>query len=68
MELLERDAALRELDVALGNAVQGDGRIALVSGEAGIGKTALAEQFARQRGATVRVPWGARTEQLIGQQ
>jgi predicted ATPase len=50
MELLERDAALGELDAALRDAT---------GGEAGIGKSALVECFVRRRGADVRVLWGA---------
>lgn len=49
MDLLEREAAWRELDAALNDAAAGQGRVALVSGEAGIGKTVLVEQFARAR-------------------
>jgi predicted ATPase len=59
MELLERETQLRELEAALHDAVNGAGRLALVSGEAGIGKTALVERFAPERRADVRVLWGA---------
>jgi predicted ATPase/DNA-binding CsgD family transcriptional regulator len=59
MRLLERDAYLRELEVALKDAVCGAGRLVLISGEAGIGKTSLVEQFVRGRGEVVRVLWGA---------
>ncbi len=45
MELLERDAPLRSLGDSLREARTGVGRIALVCGEAGIGKTALVETF-----------------------
>jgi DNA-binding CsgD family transcriptional regulator/tetratricopeptide (TPR) repeat protein len=58
MELLERDSFLRKLDVALKEAVAGQGSIALVSGEAGIGKTSLIEHFTRSHQNTVRVLWG----------
>ena len=37
MELLEREACLRELDALLKDVAAGQGRVALVSGEAGIG-------------------------------
>ena len=45
MDLLERDEYLSALDEALRQAASGRGRIALISGEAGIGKTALVERF-----------------------
>jgi hypothetical protein len=57
MDLLERDVALRELDAALGDTARGEGRAALVSGEAGIDKTALVERFPRGQSGAVRVLW-----------
>jgi predicted ATPase len=39
--LLERDGALSTLDAAFGAVVAGRGQLALVSGEAGIGKSSL---------------------------
>src|SRR5262245_35208803 len=59
MELLERDRALCQLDAALKDATAGQGRIVLVSGEAGIGKTALIERFIARHRASTRVLWGA---------
>jgi DNA-binding CsgD family transcriptional regulator len=59
MELLEREGPLRELETALKYAQQGEGRLALVSGEAGIGKTALIQRFLQNHRTTVRVLWGA---------
>src|SRR5262245_52106016 len=60
MSLLERDVALGELDTELSDTTQGlGGRIVLVSGEAGIGKTALVEHFARWCSRTHRVLSGA---------
>jgi predicted ATPase len=59
MDLLERDAALTDLHAALDHAIRGEGHVALVSGEAGVGKTSLVERFARERRASMRVLWGA---------
>ncbi len=58
MELLERDSFLQTLAEYAGEARQGDGRLVLVSGESGIGKTALVETF-EQRTKGVRWLWGA---------
>lgn len=58
MQLLERDSFLHELDAALKEVVAGQGRVALVSGEAGIGKTSLLEHFARTHENSVRILWG----------
>jgi DNA-binding CsgD family transcriptional regulator len=57
--LYEREDALRELDAAQTGALAGGGRIVLIGGEAGIGKTALVEAFTRWRPNTVRLLWGA---------
>jgi DNA-binding CsgD family transcriptional regulator/tetratricopeptide (TPR) repeat protein len=54
MELLERERDLTTLAAALAAARAGQGRMALVSGEAGIGKTSFVEHFAAQaRGVLV---------------
>lgn len=45
MDLLERENQLSVLDAALSDTRAGHGRVALVSGEAGIGKTALLRAF-----------------------
>ena len=50
MDLLERDAALAALGEALACAARGEGRMVSVSGEPGIGKTALVRRFARDLG------------------
>ncbi len=58
MELLERASFLQTLAEYAGEARQGDGRLVLVSGESGIGKTALVEVF-QQRTKGARWLWGA---------
>ncbi|WP_420640825.1 ATP-binding protein [Candidatus Leptofilum sp.] len=59
MELLEREASLQALQTVLAEATAGNGRIALVSGEAGIGKTSLVEQFAAKCPKSAQQYWGA---------
>jgi DNA-binding CsgD family transcriptional regulator len=57
LKLLERESVLQSLGEALAEAHAGRGRTVLVSGEAGIGKTALVAEFAASRSDT-RVLWG----------
>lgn len=61
--LLERERELAALAALLGEIATGHGRIALVTGEAGIGKTSLVERFLaqarEQRHSPTRVLWGA---------
>jgi DNA-binding CsgD family transcriptional regulator/Tfp pilus assembly protein PilF len=57
--LLERQAYLDALDETLRDAAESGGRIVLVSGEAGIGKTSLLEQFESVHRKTHAVLWGA---------
>ena len=60
MELLERSAFLRTLAEYAGEARRGDGRLVLVSGESGMGKTVLLEAF-QQRLPGARWLWGGAT-------
>lgn len=46
MMLLERQPQLQQMDALLADATGGRGRVVVVSGEAGAGKTALVEAFA----------------------
>jgi predicted ATPase len=57
--LLEREDSLAILRNALADVELGSGRIALVAGEAGIGKTSLVRQFADEQADRVRVLWAA---------
>src|ERR687888_574562 len=57
--LVGRDAALAVLRAALQGAARGRGELVLLAGEAGIGKTALAAELARQADAAgALVLWG----------
>ncbi len=58
MELLERETFLQALNAAFDEAAAGNGRIALVYGEAGIGKTSLVERFAAECPGPVQLFWG----------
>src|SRR5215831_15382633 len=63
MNLLERDHELATLHAQLEKCVIDHGQIALVSGEAGIGKTTLVERFLAQarerRQPPIPVLWAA---------
>jgi DNA-binding CsgD family transcriptional regulator/tetratricopeptide (TPR) repeat protein len=59
MELLERDEFLSELNDLLQSAIRGSGQIAVISGDAGIGKTSLVEFFTGQHKDTAKIYWGA---------
>ncbi|MFW6034127.1 MAG: ATP-binding protein [bacterium] len=56
--LLERHTQLAALAAAHRDAVSGQGGVVLVSGEAGIGKTALVRSFAAAADADADVRWG----------
>jgi ATP/maltotriose-dependent transcriptional regulator MalT len=57
MEVLERDGFLEQLDDLLAQASIGRGRLVVIRGEAGIGKTTLVEAFTA--GRSKRVLWGS---------
>src|SRR5688500_4946948 len=59
MDLVERETQLAALGEHLDAAVAGRGRLALVGGEAGVGKTSLVRAFAEERGGDVRFAWCA---------
>jgi DNA-binding CsgD family transcriptional regulator/tetratricopeptide (TPR) repeat protein len=58
VELLERDQLIATLQGLLEDASSGNGRLALVSGEAGAGKSALLRHFADLASVRAQVLWG----------
>jgi DNA-binding CsgD family transcriptional regulator/tetratricopeptide (TPR) repeat protein len=59
MKLLERETAFRRLKEWMDAAARGAGGLAFVSGEAGVGKTALLRTFAQAVEGISRVAFGA---------
>ncbi|TME11204.1 MAG: hypothetical protein E6I65_06945 [Chloroflexi bacterium] len=57
-QLVERDDALATLRGSLDEAAAGTGRIVLIRGEAGIGKTTLLKAFVEDCPSDVDVAWG----------
>src|SRR5262245_24670998 len=55
MELIERGAYLAAFGEHLATAVAGHGRLVLVGGEAGVGKTSLVRAFAAEQAGKTRV-------------
>src|SRR5262249_42567757 len=58
MDLLERAEFFEQLQDTLAEVRHGHGRVALVTGEAGIGKTSLVDQFTQGQKNGCRVLWG----------
>jgi DNA-binding CsgD family transcriptional regulator/tetratricopeptide (TPR) repeat protein len=60
VELLERSGQLSALAASLDDVIaQGAGRLVLVGGEAGVGKTVLLHAFCDDRRPSARILWGA---------
>jgi DNA-binding CsgD family transcriptional regulator len=59
MDLLEREQQLQALNGWFAAAAAGSGCVALLIGEAGIGKTSLLRNFADAHAGAARVLWGA---------
>jgi DNA-binding CsgD family transcriptional regulator/tetratricopeptide (TPR) repeat protein len=59
MRLIERGTYLAALGEHLGSAAAAHGRLVVVSGEAGVGKTSLVRAFAEEQSEHARIAWGA---------
>ncbi|HET6642720.1 MAG TPA: AAA family ATPase [Gaiellaceae bacterium] len=57
--LLERDDMLEELRLALAEASAGRGRLVLIAGEAGVGKTAVVQALCDKQSGNIRIFRGA---------
>ncbi len=57
--LLERDGSTAALDQLMSSAREGAGRVAIIGGEAGVGKTSLVERFVAHNRSSASVLWGA---------
>ena len=57
-DLVERDEVLKTLQALLASSATSSGQVAVVSGEAGLGKTSLLETFASGVDQGVTVAWG----------
>ena len=57
--LIERESVLAILASALGETLMGSGRLGLLGGEAGVGRTALVQHFCVEHGPGLRVLRGA---------
>ena len=60
MGLLEREEPLASLAACADEARRGQGRLVLVSGEAGVGKSALVERFTAGLNGHAVLPGGVR--------
>jgi DNA-binding CsgD family transcriptional regulator/tetratricopeptide (TPR) repeat protein len=56
--MLERETAIAALRRGLADAVGGAGRMILVAGDGGVGKTAVVRAFVEEAGGVHRVLWG----------
>ena len=59
MTLLEREEYISGLTGQFRNAASGKGQVAVICGDAGIGKTSLVESFTQQQEDKAKIYWGA---------
>lgn len=67
MNLVEREDVLDQLEALLSSARQGNGRAALIRGEAGIGKTSVVRAFGDRHLDDAHVLWGGCDDLLTPQ-
>lgn len=58
-DLLEREDHLAALRTALAGVARGGGRLVVVAGKAGVGKTSLLHCFCDEQSGSARILWGA---------
>ena len=66
MDLLEREPVLAALGTALGEVAGGHGRVVLISGEAGIGKTRLVAELIATLDPALPVLAGQGSQEFVG--
>lgn len=64
MDLLEREAVLHRLEGLVARAQAGEGRVVLIRGEAGIGKTSVVRALTELVGHDAHVLWGSSDDLL----
>lgn len=64
MDLLEREDELERLNSLLARAREGNGQIALIRGEVGIGKTSVAKTLTRSAADRAHILWGLCDDRL----
>ena len=67
MELLERDSVIGRMDALFSDAAGGVGRVVVVRGEAGVGKTSVLRAFCDKHGEDAHVLWGGCDDLLTPQ-
>ena len=67
VELLERDSVIGRMDALFSDAAGSAGRVVVIRGEAGVGKTSVLRAFCDQHGEDAHVLWGGCDDLLTPQ-